>query len=122
MIDVIVPMMNAPYRQRKFETEVARPAPTPMSDDDWARAALAGTRMLIAEESFDALLQMLIDAGMVPKACAAIMLSRLSEKLLLHASGKTETHWAIREAELLDQATRLATKAAGLRASTGLRS
>lgn len=93
-----------------------------MADDDWARAALAGTRMLIAEESFDALVQMLVDAGLVPKAFAAVMLDRLSEKLLMHASGRTETHWAIREPELIDQAMRLSTKAAAMRVAIGVHS
>lgn len=86
-----------------------------MSDTDWERAKLAGTRMLIAEESFDAIVQMLLDAGAVPKACVAVMLDRLSGRLMAHASGRTDTHWAIREAELLDQATRLSMKAAVLR-------
>lgn len=87
----------------------------PMADTDWERAKLAGTRMLIAEESFDALVQMLLDAGVLPKACAAIMLDRLAGKLMAHASGRTDTQWAVREPELIDQATRLATKAAVLR-------
>lgn len=91
-----------------------------MSDGDRERAELAGTRMLIFEECFDAIVQLLIDAGLVSKGCAAVMLDRLSGKLLLHASGKTETQWAIREPELLDQATRLATKAAVMRC--GMRS
>lgn len=92
-------------------------APVTTKDDDWARAALAGTRMLIAEESFDAIVQMLIDAGLVPKGCAAVMLDRLSERLMLHASGRTDTHWAIRVPELIDQATRLAMTAAKLRSA-----
>jgi hypothetical protein len=110
-------MMNIPLSQRKLAG--AQPVSIPIADSDWDRAALAGTRMLIAEESFDALLQMLIDAGLVPKGCAAVMLDRLSAKLMMHASGLTETHWAIREAELLDQAKRVAMKAATLRVATG---
>lgn len=109
--------MNAPYDLRKNAGATAITAP--MKDDDWARAALAGTRMLIAEESFDAMLQMLIDAGLVPKGCAAVMLDRLSERLLMHASGRTQTHWAVREPELIDQATRLATKAGIMRVAIG---
>ncbi|WP_454629625.1 hypothetical protein [Bradyrhizobium cenepequi] len=112
-----VSMMNTPYFPRK--NEIAAPMAIEMKDDDWARAALAGTRMLIAEESFDAMVQMLIDAGLVPKSCAAVMLDRLSARLLTHASGRTETHWAIRAPELIDQATRLSTKAATLRCSVG---
>ncbi|MEH2668009.1 hypothetical protein DXU07_00765 [Bradyrhizobium elkanii] len=112
-----VPMMNAPYFHKQNSSVSV--VPTPDKDDDWARAALAGTRMLIAEESFDAMLQMLIDAGLVPRSCAAVMLDRLSERLLLHASGRTGTHWAIRVPELIDQATRLATKAATLRTVIG---
>ncbi|MEY9248336.1 hypothetical protein AB7M45_007863 [Bradyrhizobium elkanii] len=109
--------MNAPYFHKQNSSVSV--VPTPDKDDDWARAALAGTRMLIAEESFDAMLQMLIDAGLVPRSCAAVMLDRLSERLLLHASGRTGTHWAIRVPELIDQATRLATKAATLRTVIG---
>lgn len=107
---------TSPYSLRNLEVTPVRP---PQMDDDQARVALAGTRMLIAEESFDAMLQMLLDAGLVPKACAAVMLDRLSAKLLLHASGRTETHWAIRVPELIDQATRLATKAAAMRTTVG---
>lgn len=110
--------MNTPYALNKAAAEI----PAPMSDNDWERAELAGTRMLIAEESFDALVQMLIDAGLVSKGCAAVMLDRLSGKLLLHASGRSETHWAIRAPELLDQATRLATRAVVMRSSLTMRS
>jgi hypothetical protein len=91
-----------------------------MSDGDRARAELAGTRMLIAEESFDAIVQLLIDASLVSKGCAAVMLDRLSGKLMMHASGLTTTQWAIREPELIDQATRLAAKSMMLRG--GMRS
>jgi len=112
-----VPMLKLSPAKTKFDGALA--APAPMKDDDWARAALAGTRMLIAEESFDAIVQMLIDSGLVPKGCAAAMLNRLSERLLLHASGRTETHWAIRAPELLDQAGRLSAKAVMLRAGCG---
>jgi hypothetical protein len=109
--------MNAPYSSRNFAG--AQPVSVPITDSDWDRAALAGTRMLIFEETTDAIVQMLIDAGLVPKGCAAVMLDRLSAKLMMHASGLTETHWAIREPELLDQARRVAAKAAVMRAGTG---
>ncbi|WP_092114225.1 hypothetical protein [Bradyrhizobium erythrophlei] len=112
-----VPMMNAPFFHKQNLSVAA--LPTPDKDDDWARAALAGTRMLIAEECFDAMLQMLIDAGLVHRSCAAVMLDRLSERLLLHASGRTETHWAIRTPELIDQATRLSRMAATLKTVIG---
>jgi hypothetical protein len=120
MIDVTVPMMNAPYRSRNFAG--AMPVSIPIADSEWDRAALAGTRMLIAEECFDALLQMLIDAGAVSKGCAAVMLDRLSAKLMMHASGLTETHWAIRQPELLDQARRFASKAVVMRGVGGIQS
>lgn len=90
--------------------------PAPAKDDDWSRGELAGTRMLIFEESFDAIVQALIDSGRIERGCAAVMLDRLSERLLLHASGRTNTHWPIREPELIDQATRLAAKSMTLRA------
>lgn len=76
--------------------------------------------MLIAEESFDALLGLLIDAGLVPRGCAAAALGRLADRLLLHASGKTQTHYGIRELELRDQAGRLLARANALRAQHGL--
>jgi hypothetical protein len=114
-----VPMLKPPYATLKTFAD-ATTAPTTTKDDDWARAALAGTRMLIAEESFDAIVQMLIDSGLVPRGCAAVMLDRLSEKLLMHASGRTDTHWAIRAPELLDQAGRLSAKASALRATPRL--
>jgi hypothetical protein len=113
-MDVTVPMMNAPYALRSFVATA--PTTAPMCDSERDRAELAGTRMLIAEECFDAIVQMLIDAGLVSKGCAAVMLDRLSGKLLMHATGRTETQWSIRQPELLDQATRLSTKAAVLRA------
>ncbi len=109
--------MNSPYK--RDEMKPATPISVPIMDGERERAELAGTRMLIAEESFDAIVQMLIDAGLVTKGCAAVMLDRLSGKLLLHASGRTQTQWAIREAELLDQATRLATNAAMMRSGIG---
>lgn len=109
--------MNASYDLKKFV--VAKPVPVPIVDSDRDRAELAGTRALVAEECFDALLQMLIDAGLMPKGCAAVMLDRLSAKLLMHASGRTETQWSIRAPELIDQATRLATKSAVLKAVSG---
>ncbi|MEY9237707.1 hypothetical protein ABIF78_010088 [Bradyrhizobium japonicum] len=112
-------MLKPPYATLKNFAD-ATTAPTTTKDDDWARAALAGTRMLIAEESFDAIVQMLIDSGLVPRGCAAVMLDRLSEKLLMHASGRTDTHWAIRAPELLDQAGRLSAKASALRATPRL--
>ncbi|MCK1577856.1 hypothetical protein [Bradyrhizobium sp. 174] len=118
MLSDAPPMANTSYALK--ELECAPATPVAMKHDDWARAALAGTRMLIAEESFDAILQMLIDAGLVPRGCAAVMLDRLSEKLLMHASGRTDTHWAIRAPELLDQAGRLAAKASAMRATVRL--
>jgi hypothetical protein len=108
-------MLKPPYAALKNLSDACA-TPVTTKDDDWARAALAGTRMLIAEECFDAIVQMLIDSGAVPRSCAAVMLDRLSERLLLHASGRTDTHWGIRASELLDQAGRLSGKASSLRA------
>lgn len=109
--------MNTPYTLRKFAG--ATPVTIPITDSDQDRANLAGTRMLIFEETTDAMLQLLLDAGLVSKGCAAVMLDRLSAKLMMHASGLTETQWAIREPELIDQATRVAAKAAVMRGSVG---
>jgi len=89
-----------------------------MNDADRGHAELAGTRMLIAEESFDAILRLMVDTGLVSKRSAAVMLDDLSARLMMHSCGLTQTVWATRETELLHQATRIAMKAERLRAAT----
>lgn len=84
--------------------------------DEARRACLAGTRMLIFEEAFDAITNLLI-ASKAASACeAGIMLESLASRLMHHASGHSDTDWAVHGPELADQAARLQTRAAMLRA------
>jgi hypothetical protein len=77
-----------------------------------ARAAvLAGTRMLIMEECFDALVDALIASGAIPQNAAAVMLDHLAERFISHSAGDTDTGWAIDRDELFDQAVRLKIRA-----------
>lgn len=99
------PMMKSdPYAVKEAEQSTA------------ARAAkLAGTRMLMLEEYFDTLVALLIASGAVSKDEAAHALDRLSERLTAHATGRTDTGWAIDAPELIEQAGRLSVRAALLR-------
>lgn len=80
------------------------------------RACLAGTRMLILEETTDALLALLIASKAVSASEAGVMLNSLASRLTHHATGTSETDWAIHGPELLEQAARLHTRAAMVRA------
>jgi hypothetical protein len=71
------------------------------------RAALAGTRMLILEECFDALVDALIASGAIPVNAATVMLDHLADRFLDHAAGRLESDWQIHAGELQDQASRL---------------
>jgi hypothetical protein len=75
-------------------------------------AALAGTRMLILEETFDALVDALIASGAIPHNAAAVMLDHLAERFIAHSAGKTNCEWEIDRNELLDQAARLRVQSA----------
>lgn len=75
------------------------------------QAALAGTRMLIMEECWDALVNALIQSGAIPQNAAAVMLDHLAERFIAHSAGDTETNWAIDREELFDQAVRLKVRA-----------
>jgi hypothetical protein len=109
-IDVTAPMTNAPQIVKSFKQQLS--AKTLNRD---AAAELAGTRMLIAEECFDALLKLMVDSNAVSRKSAATMLDDLSARLMMHSCGLVPTVWAIREPELLHHATRLAMKAERMR-------
>jgi len=70
-------------------------------------AQLAGTRMLILEECFDALTAALIASGAIPQNAAAVMLEHLAERFIAHSENTTESEWTIDAGELRDQASRL---------------
>ena len=72
------------------------------------RAQLAGTRMLILEECFDAIVDLLVASKAVSAREAGVMLGSLALRLTEHAEGKTDTVWAVDPTELMEQAARLA--------------
>lgn len=74
-------------------------------------AKLAGTRMLIMEECWDALVDALIASGAIPQNAAIVMLDHLAERFIAHTRGDVESNWAIDEDELFDQAVRLKVRA-----------
>jgi hypothetical protein len=70
-------------------------------------AAIAGSRMLVLEEMFDALVDALIASGAIPQNAASVMLEHLAERFIEHSAGRTKCEWQIDQSELRDQAARL---------------
>lgn len=79
------------------------------------RAALSGTREMIREDEFGALVAALVDCNAIPKNVMAITLSRLADGMIAKARGELETEWAIYPAELFDRAQKLDRLAARIR-------
>lgn len=75
------------------------------------RAFLAGTRMLIAEECFDAIVDLLVTSKAVSAREAGVMLGSLASRLADHADGKTETDWIVHSTEMREQAFRVRQRA-----------
>lgn len=75
-------------------------------------AALAGSRMLILEECFDALVDALIASGAIPQNAASVMLEHLAERFIAHSCGSIQCEWQVDPSELRDQAARLRTRSA----------
>lgn len=71
------------------------------------RAALAGTRMLVLEEMFDALVAALVASGAIPQNAASVLLESLAERFIAHSQGELDSEWMVDPAELRDQASRL---------------
>lgn len=78
------------------------------------RASLAGTRMLIQEESFDALIGFLISKKVCSVSEASELLRSLARRLDDHADGKTDTEYAVHRLEMREQAARLRERAVAL--------
>lgn len=78
-------------------------------------AAIAGSRMLVMEECFDALVDALVASGAIPQNAASVMLEHLAERFIEHSAGRTSTDWLIDRNELRDQAGRLRIQAASRR-------
>lgn len=71
------------------------------------QAALAGTRMLILENIFDALIETLVASGAIPQNAASVLLESLAERFIAHSEKSLPTEWEIDPAELRDHASRL---------------
>lgn len=71
------------------------------------QAATAGTRMLVLEEMFDALVSALVASGAIPQNAASVMLEHLAERFIAHSEGSLDSCWQADAAELRDQASRL---------------
>lgn len=85
---------------------------TPYADGDTMsrearQAALAGTRMMVLEECFDALIAALIASGAIPQNAASVMIEHLAERFIAHSEGNIQSDWQIDPMELRDQASRL---------------
>lgn len=78
---------------------------------DARRASLAGTRMLIAEECFDAIVDLLVTSKAVSAREAGVMLGSLASRLTDHAEGRTDTDWIVHRQEMLEQACRVRQRA-----------
>lgn len=78
-------------------------------------AAISGTRQMIAEASFDALVELLIEVGAVPTLMAADALHRLAQRLEREASVETGSDWIVHPAECIERSQSLTVQAAALR-------
>lgn len=78
-------------------------------------AAIAGTRRLIAEDEFEALLELLIARRVCSREETAAMLDKLADRLILKARGILETEYEVYPTELFDRARALSVRAAHCR-------
>lgn len=83
---------------------------------DARRASLAGTRMLIVEECFDAIVDLLVASKAVSAREAGVMLGSLASRLTDHAEGKTDTDYVVHRKEMDEQVQRLKARAMAVRA------
>lgn len=81
-------------------------------------AALAGTRQLMLDDTFEALVAALVDCNAVPRAVMAATLERLASKLIAKARGELETEWALYPSEIFERARKLDAMAARFRSAT----
>ncbi len=80
------------------------------------RACLAGTRMLILEECFDAITDLLIASKAVSAREAEAMLGSLASRLADHADGNTDTDYVVHRKEMDEQVRRLRMRSVAVRA------
>lgn len=79
------------------------------------QAALSGTRMLIREDEFEALVTLLTECKVVPIAVMTLSLEQIAGGLIAKARRQLESEWAIYPSELFDRARKLHDLAASLR-------
>lgn len=75
-------------------------------------AALAGTRQMIHDDEFGALVALLVDCGAVPRNVMAVTLRRIADVQIAKARGLLETDFQVYPAELFDRARNLTAMAA----------
>lgn len=104
-------MMNpskAPdYAVTELQTEMSKEA---------RLAAISGTRQMIADDQFSALVAALVDCKAVPYEFMASALDRIADGIIAKARGEMETDWLVFPAEAFDRARDLSAQAAALRA------
>ena len=82
-------------------------------------AAIQGTRQMIAEDSFTALVDVLVDCRAVPRTVMAEALDGLANRLAAKARGELDTEFVVHRAEAFDRARDLLQQAAALRSASG---
>lgn len=81
-----------------------------------ARAAsISGTRQMISEDSFAALVSALVECNAVPRDFMASALEKLAGDLVAKAKGETPTDWQVFPSECFERARNLNAHAALLR-------
>lgn len=80
-------------------------------------AAIAGTRKLMQEDEFEALVGLLLERRVCTPTETAEMLDRLADRLILKARGILETEYEVYPAELFDRARKLSEHASLCRRS-----
>lgn len=81
-------------------------------------AALAGTRQMIADDQFNALVSALIECRAVPRNVMASALDRLSDGLIAKARGEMEASHLAYPTELFGRARELSAQAAAIRSAS----
>jgi hypothetical protein len=81
-------------------------------------AAIQGTRQMIAEDSFAALVAVLVDCNAVPRTVMADALDGLANRLAAKARGELETEFVVHPAEAFDRSNGLSLQAAALRSAS----
>ncbi|MDB5620545.1 hypothetical protein [Tardiphaga sp.] len=78
-------------------------------------ASISGTRQMIADDQFSALVAALVECNVIPRDFMASALDRLADGLIAKARGELESEFVIYPAEAFDRARDLSAQAAQLR-------